>query len=49
MLPVWLALLVVIFFVIALIPSRPHRHPHLQALLAVVLILVYEGVHTRVI
>jgi hypothetical protein len=49
MLPSWLALLVVIFFVIALIPSRPHRHLHLQALLAVVVVLAYEGVRSHVI
>jgi hypothetical protein len=49
MLPSWLLILVVIFLVIALMPSRPHRHPHLQALLAVVVVLAYEGVHTRVI
>jgi hypothetical protein len=49
MLPTWLALLVVIFLVIALIPSRPHRHPHLQALLAVAVVLAYEAVHTHAI
>ncbi len=49
MLPGWLDLLLVIFLVIALIPSRPDRHPQLQALLAVVVVLAYEGVHTHVI
>jgi hypothetical protein len=49
MLPGWLAVLLVIFLVIALVPHRPHRHPHLQALFAVVVILAYEGVHSHVI
>jgi hypothetical protein len=49
MLPGWLALLLVIFLVIALIPRRPDRHVHLQALLAVVVVLAYEGVHTHVV
>jgi hypothetical protein len=49
MLPSWLAGLLVIFLVIALVPRRPDRHPHLQALLAVVLVLAYEGVHSHVI
>jgi hypothetical protein len=47
-LPSWLALLVVIFLVIALVPRRPYRHPHLQALLAVAVVLAYEGVHSHV-
>jgi hypothetical protein len=49
MLPGWLALLVVIFLVIALVPQRPGRHPHLQALLAIVVVVVYQGVHSHVI
>jgi hypothetical protein len=49
MLPTWLTILVVLFLVIALVPSRPHRNPHLLAFLAVVVVLVYEGVHSRVI
>jgi 4-amino-4-deoxy-L-arabinose transferase-like glycosyltransferase len=49
MLPSWLAGLLVIFLVIALVRRRPDRHPHLQALLAVVLVLAYEGVHSHVI
>ncbi len=49
MLPGWLDLLLIFFLVIALIPRRPDRHPHLQALLAVVVVLAYEGVHTHVI
>jgi hypothetical protein len=49
MLPSWLALLVVIFFVVALRSRRPDRHPHMQVLLAVVVVLAYEGVHTHVI
>jgi hypothetical protein len=48
MLPSWLTILVVIFFAIALIPSR-RRNPHVLALLAVVVVLVCEGVHSRVI
>jgi hypothetical protein len=49
MLPSWLAVLLVIFLVIALVPRRPDRHPQLQALLAVVVVLAYEGVHSHVI
>ncbi len=49
MLPVWLALLVVIFLVISLVPSRLGRHPHLQALFAVVVVLAYECVHVHAI
>jgi hypothetical protein len=49
MLPGWLALLVVIFLVIALVPRRSRRHPHLQALLAVVVVLAYQGVQYHLI
>jgi hypothetical protein len=48
-LPGWLALLVVIFLVISLMAPRRGRHPHVQALLAVVVLLTYEAVHTHVI
>jgi hypothetical protein len=48
-LPGWLALLVVIFLVISLMAPRRDRHPHLQVLLAVVVVLAYEAVHTHVI
>jgi hypothetical protein len=49
MLPIWLAVLVVIFLVISLVPHRRGRHPHLQALLAVVVVLAFEGVHAHAI
>jgi hypothetical protein len=49
MLPGWLTILLVIFLVIALVARRPDRHIHLQALLAVVVVLVYEGAHSHVI
>jgi hypothetical protein len=49
MLPGWLAVLLVIFLVIALVRRRPDRHPHVQALFAVVVVLAYEGVHSHVI
>ncbi len=44
-----MAILVVIFLVIALIPRRRDRHPHMQALLAVVVVLVIEAVHIHVL
>jgi hypothetical protein len=49
MLPGWLLVLFVIFLVIALVPRRPDRHPSFQALLAVVIVLAYEGIHSHVI
>jgi hypothetical protein len=49
MLPSWLTILVVIFLVIALVQRRPGRHPHLQALLAIVVVLAYTGVRSHVI
>jgi hypothetical protein len=49
MLPIWLAVLVVIFLVISLIPHRRGRHPHMQALLAVVVVLAYVSVHSHAI
>jgi hypothetical protein len=48
-LPLWLLLLFVIFVVIALRGHRAGRHPYLQALLAVVVVLAYEGVHSHVL
>jgi hypothetical protein len=48
-LPTWLLVLLVIFLVIALVPHRPGRHPQLQALLAVVVVLAFEGVRSHVI
>jgi hypothetical protein len=49
MLPIWLALLVVIFLVISLLPRRRGRHPQLQALMAIVVVLAYECVHAHAI
>jgi hypothetical protein len=49
MLPSWLAILTLIFLVIALLPRRRGRHPHLQMILAVVVVLAYEGVKSHVI
>jgi hypothetical protein len=48
-LPGWLALLVAVLLVISLVAPRRGRHPHLQALLAVVVLVAYEAVHTHVI
>jgi hypothetical protein len=49
MLPNWLLVLVVIFLVIALMPQRAGRHPHLQALFAVVVVVAFAGVRYHVI
>jgi hypothetical protein len=48
-LPLWLLVLVVVFVVIALRSPRPGRHPYFQALLAVVVVLAYESVHSHVL
>ena len=44
MIPPWLAILVVVFVVIGLARPRPGQLPHLQALLAIVVMVVFEGV-----
>ncbi len=49
MLPFWLIVLVVIFLAIALARPRPGRYPHVQAILAVVVVLAYEGIHSHLL
>jgi hypothetical protein len=49
MLPIWLTVLVVIFLVIALMPRRIGRHPHLQVLFAVVVVVAFAGIRYHVI
>jgi hypothetical protein len=47
LIPTWLTILLAIFLVIALVRPRPGRYPHMQALLAIVVVLAFEAVRSH--